>query len=125
MKGALPDTHALLWWLGDDQRLSERTRDVISSGEVPVVFSAASIWEVAIKAATGRLRVAGDYVQALIDDGFAELPISARHADAAGRLPLLHRDPFDRLIVAQAQLEGLTVFSRDARLTAYDVDVRW
>jgi PIN domain nuclease of toxin-antitoxin system len=125
LKGVLADTHALLWWLSDDPRLSEPARDVIASGDVPVHFSAASVWEAEIKAAIGKLVVGNDLLEALEADRFIELPVSARHAIEAARLPPLHRDPFDRMLVAQARLEGLAVITGDPKIAAYGATVLW
>jgi PIN domain nuclease of toxin-antitoxin system len=125
VNGALADTHTLLWWLSDDPRLSVRARDLIAAGEVPVQYSAASVWEAQIKAASGKLVVPDDLVDALDADRFSELPISARHARTAARLPPLHRDPFDRMIVAQARLEGLYVITADAKIADYGAEVLW
>lgn len=125
MRPALADTHTLLWWLSDDPRLSAAGRDLIAAGETLVYFSAASAWEVAIKAAAGKLVVRADFVEALEHDRFIELPINARHAIAAGSLPLLHRDPFDRMIAAQANVEGLVVITADQHIAAYGVPVLW
>ncbi len=125
MTGALADTHALLWWLSDDPRLSERARTLMAAGEVVVYFSAASIWEAEIKAALGKLVVRDDLVEALTADRFVELAIAARHAREAARLPPLHRDPFDRMIVAQARLEGLRVITADPKVADYGADVLW
>jgi len=121
----LADTHALLWWLADDPRLSPHARGVIASGEVPVHFSAASVWEAEIKAAAGKLVAPRDLLEALEADGFLELRVCSRHAREAARLPLLHRDPFDRMIVAQARLEGLTVLTGDAKIAEYGATVLW
>jgi len=125
VRGALADTHALLWWLLDDRRLSVVARDVLAAGEPPVHFSAASIWEIAIKTAAGKLVVPDSYLEAIELDGFLELPMSARHTMRAGELPVLHRDPFDRMIVAQAQIEDLTVITHDRSIAEYDVNVMW
>lgn len=125
MTGFLADTHTLLWWLADDARLSERAHGLICAGDVPVCFSAASVWEAEIKAAIGKLVAPDDLLQAFVDDRFVELPISARHAREAERLPLLHRDPFDRMLVAQAHLEGLTIITADAKIAAYGAEVAW
>ncbi len=125
MRGALADTHALLWWLGDDSRLSGGARDLMAAGEVPVYFSAASVWEAEIKAAAGKLVVPENLLEALEAEHFVELAITARHATEAARLPLLHRDPFDRMLVAQAQREGFEVITRDAKIQAYGVRVIW
>lgn len=125
MTALLADTHALLWWLADDDRLSSAAREVIEAGEVPVHFSAASVWEAEIKAAIGKLVLPDDLLEALEADGFLEIVIAARHAREAARLPPLHRDPFDRMIAAQARLEGLTVVTRDPKIAAYGVPVLW
>jgi PIN domain nuclease of toxin-antitoxin system len=122
---ALADTHALLWWLADDARLSDRARKLIARGEVPVQFSAASVWEAEIKAAAGKLTLPDDLVEALEADGFLELPVIARHAQEAARLAPLHRDPFDRMLVAQARVEGLTVITADPKIAAYGAQVLW
>lgn len=125
MKAALADTHALLWWLSGDDRLSGAARVVIERGEVRVHFSAASIWEIVIKAHAGKLVIRDDLVEALRLDRFLELPITARHASAVGALPLVHRDPFDRMIVAQAQCEAMTVITADRTIAMYGVPVLW
>lgn len=125
MTDALADTNALLWWLADDRRLSAAAREVIGGGEVAVHFSAASVWEAEIKAASGKLAGGDQLLEALEADHFLELPVSARHAREAARLPLLHRDPFDRMIVAQARVEGLTIITRDAKIGEYGTKVLW
>ncbi len=88
-------------------------------------FSAASIWEIAIKRAQGKLDAPSDLLDTMEQRGFLELPVLSRHAVVAGALPPHHRDPFDRMIVAQAQSEGLTIVSNDTRVAAYDVPVLW
>jgi PIN domain nuclease of toxin-antitoxin system len=123
--GYLADTHALLWWLSDDPQLSERARALMAAGEMPVLFSAASIWEAEIKAAAGRLVVPHELLAALEADRFVELPIAARHACEAARLPPLHRDPFDRMLVAQARLERLVVITTDSKIADYGAEVLW
>ncbi len=125
MNGALADTHALLWWLADDPRLSPRAREVIATGDVPIHFSAASVWEAEIKTAIGKLAVGDDLLGALEADGFLELPMTARHAIDAARLPPLHRDPFDRMLVAQARLEGLEIITSDQKIADYGAAVLW
>jgi PIN domain nuclease of toxin-antitoxin system len=121
----LLDSHALLWWQADDPRLGVRAREAIEDPDVLPRFSAASVWELAIKQATRKLSLPERLLDALAEEGFVELPVSSRHALLAAALPPHHRDPFDRMIVAQAQLEGCTVVTRDARLAAYDVPVLW
>lgn len=114
----LLDTHALLWLVADDPRLGPRARAATRHGTVHV--SSISVWEITIKQATGRLHAPD--LEALIDSaGFPDLPFNAQHARAAGGLPLHHRDPFDRALVAQAQVEGLVLVTADARLSSYEV----
>ena len=125
MTGALADTHALLWWLSDDEQLSARAREVIAKGEMRVYFSAASVWEAEIKAAAGKLVMQEDLLEALEAEGFIELAMTAGHARDAARLPALHRDPFDRMIVAQARAEGLTVITADPKVADYGAIVLW
>ena len=125
MKPLLLDTHSLLWSLGDDRQLSPVVHELLESGAVATYVSAASIWEIAIKQASGKLTAPENLQDEVAKARFIELRISFAHARAAGALPLHHRDPFDRMIVAQAQTEGFTVVTRDARLAAYDVPVLW
>jgi PIN domain nuclease of toxin-antitoxin system len=125
----LLDTHALLWWLFDDKRLSRRARAAIVAPENEIMVSAASAWEIATKHRIGKLAEAGDVPLRLPDylrkARFGVLPISIEHALAAGALPGPHRDPFDRMLVAQARLEGLQVVSADPVFAAYAVETRW
>ena len=115
----LLDTHIVLWWLADDAALAESIKDRID--EEPAVYvSAATIWEVTIKQALGKLGPA-DLPERILNSGLLHLPITAEHGIVAGRLPLHHRDPFDRMLVAQAQVESLTLVSRDAHVQKYDV----
>jgi PIN domain nuclease of toxin-antitoxin system len=116
----LLDTHVVLWWRQHNRRLSARTYDAI--GSAPDVYvSAASAWEVVIKSALGRLTLADPFEAHVVEAGFAPLPISFAHAAEVGRLPALHADPFDRMLVAQARLEGLTLVTHDRALARYDV----
>ena len=118
----LLDTHAFLWWLSDDPTLSETTRAVMADPTTFVHVSAATIWEIAIKSNLGRLDTDNtDMALEIVANGFIELPMTARHAYAAGWLPRHHDDPFDRMLIAQAQAESLTLVSRDAAFNAYDV----
>lgn len=120
----LLDTHVWLWWLTDDPRLSATAREAIADPAATVQVSAASLWEISIKEALGRIQLRGvDLVAEIEDGGFAELPVRARHGLAAGRLPRHHDDPFDRMLVAQGRLEGLTLVTADRDLSAYDVDL--
>ena len=119
----LLDTHVLLWWLADAPELSEAARDLIRDSNRAVWVSAVSAWEIAIKKALGKLEAPDDLVAALEANGFRSLPIQVTHALLAGSLPRIHDDPFDRMLVAQAKAEGLTLVTADARLTAYGVSV--
>jgi PIN domain nuclease of toxin-antitoxin system len=116
----LLDTHVLLWWLSDDDELSPGVKDLIDT-ELEVYVSGASLWEISIKAAAGKLRMPTDWLDVVGQSGLLELPIRANHAAEAGQLPPLHRDPFDRMLVAQAQCERLTLVTRDTAIHTYDV----
>jgi PIN domain nuclease of toxin-antitoxin system len=118
----LLDTHVVLWWLTDDPALAGDVKDRLDH-EPDIYVSAATIWEVAIKQAIGKLLGPADLPELITGAGFAPLPIGSRHATAAGRLPVIHRDPFDRMLIAQAQCEGLTLATRDENCQKYDVDV--
>lgn len=120
----LLDTHVWLWWQADDSRLGPRTRALLQRAS-EVRFSAASAWEIAIKVVIGKLTlpVDADIDEELVQSGFLGLPIEIAHAEAVRRLPLLHNDPFDRLLVAQSSLEGLTLVTADRQLAAYGVAV--
>jgi PIN domain nuclease of toxin-antitoxin system len=122
----LLDTHALLWWLDDDARLSHKARQAIFQPANQVLVSAISGWEISIKQSLGRLDITLETLEEAISlSGFDMLPISLYHGLTAGALPALHRDPFDRMLVAQSQAEGLRVVSCDRQLAAYDVDLLW
>lgn len=125
----LLDTHAFLWWIGDDPRLSERAREVLSDGDNDLVFSAASGWEIAIKARLGRLHVPGDLntylVRQLTENYTSVLPVHLSHALRVHTLPEHHRDPFDHLLIAQAIVEEIPLLSADPRIARYPVEVVW
>ncbi len=118
----LLDTHALLWWLADEPMAADACKR-IADPRVLVAVSSVSVWEVSIKRAAGRLRFEGSLADHLSRAVFEPLPISLEHAERAGGLPHHHRDPFDRMLVAQAQAEQLTLVSRDPAFEAYDVEV--
>ena len=116
----LLDTHIVLWWLADDPELPDEIKNRLDH-EPNVHVSAATIWEITIKQALGKITAPADLPERIRDSGFRELPISFAHAMAAGRLPLIHKDPFDRMLVAQARCEGLTLVTRDHHCQEYDV----
>ena len=121
MQRLLLDTHALVWWLSDVSRLSEAARAAIAEPRNDIFVSAITGWEIAVKRAKGRI-TAPDHLSAMIEErGFTHLPLTFHHAEQAGNLPLHHRDPFDRLLVAQAQAEGLVLVTRDARIPRYGI----
>jgi PIN domain nuclease of toxin-antitoxin system len=117
----LLDTHVVLWWLTDAPELTDEVKDQIDT-EPDVYVSAATIWELAIKQAGGKLGPA-DIPEQVAACDLRELPVTAGHALIAGRLPSIHRDPFDRMLVAQAQSEGLTLVTHDSMVQKYDVSV--
>ena len=119
----LVDTHVYLWWLSDDPQLRDEARAAVADPEAMIHVSAVSVWEIAIKSALGKLEVDGDPVKEIGANGFIELPMTARHAHLAGHLPRHHEDPFDRMLIAQAQLENLVLVSRDAALAAYEISM--
>jgi PIN domain nuclease of toxin-antitoxin system len=125
----LIDTHCWLWWLSEPERLNATARRRIANRRNAVFFSAGSAWEIAIKAALGKLRLpepAADYVPSRVSgQGMVPLPINQRHALHLEKLPLHHRDPFDRILIAQAQTEGLPVLTADSHFQSYDVKILW
>lgn len=127
--GLLLDTHTLLWWLFDDSRLSTGARQAIADPERAVLVSSASAWEIATKHRLGKLPEAGDVPTRLPHylrkAGFDTMVISVDHALAAGALPGPHRDPFDRMLIAQARIEQLAIVTTDAVFRQYEVDVVW
>lgn len=117
----LLDTSTLLWWLEADRQLGPTARAGIADPENEVFVSAASAWEISAKRASGKLDASFDLVTTLQRNYFIELPIEVAHAVTAGELPRHHRDPFDRMLVAQARLEDLTLVTGDAEIVKYDV----
>ena len=118
----LLDTHVVLWWL-DGTRLGAEVTDRIADPSELVVVSAASIWEASIKAALGKLETPEALSRAVVDEGFEPLPITFDHAERAGALPPHHRDPFDRMLAAQALIEGLTIVTHDPAFDPYGLDL--
>ncbi len=126
---ALLDTHALLWWLSDDPALSKPARKFIGETQNTVIVSAASAWEIATKVRLGKLstaaELAADFVGHVGREGFELLPISPDHAIRAGLLPGPHKDPFDRMLIAQAQAEGVPLVTNELVFDAYGVRRIW
>ncbi len=120
----LLDTHVFLWWSGDDQRLKGEAREAIANAE-RVVVSAASAWEAAIKSAAGKLQLLTPFEEAVEINRFEKLPVEFRHAAATAVLPPHHGDPFDRMLIAQALTEGLTLVTHDRLFAQYGVSVLW
>lgn len=120
----LLDSHAFLWWLNDDPTLAAGARKAIADPSALVHVSAATVWELSIKAARGKLDLGGaDLASEIEGNAFVELPMTARHGLAAGALPRHHEDPFDRMLIAQAQAEGLTIVTHDPAFRDYGVPV--
>lgn len=121
----LLDTHVFLWWLSDDARLPEGVRALIRAPENDLFVSAVTGWEIAIKKALGKLEAPDDVVSLIDEEGFQELPIRFAHGELADRLPAIHRDPFDRMLVAQCRAQGLTLLTQDENIPRYDVTTYW
>lgn len=123
----LIDTHILLWAAEPDERLPSAARTMIADPDNAPMFSVASIWEIAIKRTQGRADFTVDpaaFRRGLLDAGYAELPIFGPHAVAAAALPPIHRDPFDRILIAQATVEGITLLTADAAVARYQGPIR-
>lgn len=118
----LLDTHALLWWLEDSPLLAVRARSAIARASA-VYVSAATVWEISIKRAYGKLKAPADLEEQLKVNRFEPLPISVAHALAAGSLPLHHHDPFDRMLIAQARAESLALATRDRLIRKYEIRI--
>jgi PIN domain nuclease of toxin-antitoxin system len=126
---ALLDTHTLLWWLSDDPALTAVARDVVAETKNGIFVSAASAWEIATKVRLGKLPtaadLAADFIGWLDREGFHALPVSAEHAIRAGLLPGAHKDPFDRMLIAQAQAENMPIVSKEKVFDHYGVRRIW
>ena len=121
----LLDTHALLWWLADSPTLPDSARKRIANPDHDIYVSAVSAWEIAIKRELGKLRAPLELAGIIEEEGFTELPIRLQHAEQAGRLPPIHRDPFDRMLVAQAATHDMTILTRDETIARYSVQTAW
>ncbi len=125
----LLDTHTFLWWISDSDRLSRKARSLISSGANEIFFSAVSAWEIAVKAELGRITLPSDpekfVPQHITQNAFQVLPVQLRHALRVFSLPSVHRDPFDRMLVAQAEAEKMPLLTGDSRFHGYSIKVIW
>lgn len=125
----LLDTHTFLWWITDDNRLSSSAREIITNGDNELFLSAATGWEIAIKAQLGRIKLPKEphsfIAEQLRLNSIQSIPIHMSHALHIYSLPNHHRDPFDRMIVAQAQLEDLAILTMDSQIARYEIKVIW
>jgi PIN domain nuclease of toxin-antitoxin system len=119
----LLDTHILLWWLTQDQKLSQTETAIITDSDNLIFVSAATAWEIVVKKMIGKLEAPDDLPAALAANNFLELPITIEHSQKLYQLPLHHHDPFDRIMVAQAISENLTLMTRDAKIALYDIKI--
>ena len=119
----LLDTHILLWWLDDNASLPVNAREAIADTDNLIILSAAVIWEIRIKQGIGKLKIEPNFYNVIKEQGFEMLAITSDHANAVGDLPKHHRDPFDRILIAQALLEGFTVVTHDAIFNKYPIPV--
>lgn len=126
---ALLDTHTLLWWVAGDPRLSKTAAELLADRSARILWSAASTWELAIKASVGKVSLharVGEWLQhRFVQQGIEVLPILHTHAAAVEQLPAHHRDPFDRLLVAQASVESIPILTGDKLIGAYEVETIW
>jgi len=120
----LLDTHVFLWWRSEPSRLTKEAQHRIASAEL-VFVSAVSAWEAAIKIGLGRLKLPDTLEAGVVASGFEKLPVTFSHAEHVATLPPHHRDPFDRMLVAQAQVEGLTLVTHDRALEGYAIEILW
>lgn len=125
----LIDTHVMLWWLRDDERLSHRARSILGDGRSELLWSMASSWEIAVKLRTGKLEIdrplARLFADLVTDQGVEVVPVGHEHCTRLADLPLHHRDPFDRMLVVQAQDAGVPILTVDPKLAAYDIELLW
>jgi PIN domain nuclease of toxin-antitoxin system len=124
MQRFLLDTHVLLWWLDDSPKLGPRCKELIGDQRNEVFVSAATTWEISVKKALGKLEAPEDIDSIVEDEGFSKLPISLYYGQLAGSLPVLHRDPFDRMLIAQAQSDGLILMTSAENIGLYKLRIR-
>ncbi len=120
----LLDTRIILWWLSNDRSLSDNHRTLITDTDNVCFISAASIWEISIKSALGKLIIPFNYIDELQSEGFQELSITWKHSRLVRELPLHHRDPFARMLIAQAKLENCILLTADTKIKQYDIAIR-
>ncbi|MBD1227334.1 MULTISPECIES: type II toxin-antitoxin system VapC family toxin [Xenorhabdus] len=123
MKRLLLDTHTLIWWITDDPSLGKMTRSILSKGTNSVFVSAVTPWEISIKRALGKLKFNADFDIIMEKNNFIPLSITHAHAESAGDLPRHHGDPFDRMLIVQSQMEGLTLVSADTVFSEYGIRI--
>ncbi|MCJ8314997.1 MAG: type II toxin-antitoxin system VapC family toxin [Saccharospirillaceae bacterium] len=121
MTKLLLDTHVFIWWISGNELLGENAREMIANPVNEVYVSAATVWEMSIKKQLGKLEAPDDIEQVVTQSGFLPLPISMFHAQQAGTLPTHHKDPFDRMLIAQAQADGLVVVTKDEFFPHYGI----
>jgi PIN domain nuclease of toxin-antitoxin system len=122
----LLDTHLIVWWMnGEASKISEKALAALGSEDMEPVVSAVAIWEAAIKRRLGKLEVPVDMLAQIEDSGVELLPVTVRHADFVSSLPAHHADPFDRLLISQAMVEGIALASADETMRRYDIEVIW
>ena len=125
----LLDTHAFLWFVLDDKRISTEAKSIIADSKNTIYFSAASAWEMAIKTKLARLKIVGDFepfiIEQLSTNSFVPLSITISHSLYTERLPQVHKDPFDRILIAQSNLEDLPIISKDKEIRKYEVTTIW
>ena len=123
MRRLLLDTHVFLWWLADDPKLGSKTLQLISDPRNEIFISAVTSWEIAIKKQIGKLEAPEDIGTIVEDEGFTELMITLYHGEIAGGLPMYHKDPFDRMLIAQAKTMALQLVTNDSRMQQYGVQI--
>lgn len=117
------DTHIILWWLDNSDKLPVKYFEAITDSNNICFISSASIWEISIKSGLGKLEIPGNFTDILLQEGFSELPVSWEHAAKVRQLPFHHKDPFDRLIIAQAIIEDFTLLTVDKIISEYEVEI--
>ncbi|MBF0266097.1 MAG: type II toxin-antitoxin system VapC family toxin [Gammaproteobacteria bacterium] len=123
MKKILIDTHVFLWWISDNKNLGENARKYISNPQNRIYLSSVSSWEISIKKNKGLLEAPDDIASIVNEEGFEELPISIFHGELAGKLESIHKDPFDRMMIAQAKAEAMELLTDDLYIKKYSISI--